>query len=205
MRPNDATPPKVPLPDALRTLGTPEPPPADLEEHVLGALAARGELRRPAAGQARPAGPAPSRASPWLRAAAAVAAGVLLFAAGALAAGRDAPAVAEGPRYALLLLPGPALSAATGEDETARVERYRVWAGALARDERLVHAEKLGAAVALVSADGVIDAPPDGAADALLGFFIIVADSDADALAAARASPHAREGGRIAVVRIEAT
>jgi hypothetical protein len=202
---DDPGPPRVPLADALRALGTPEPPPADLEARVLAALAARDEVRPAAAGVGRPAGTAPFRAAKWLRAAAAAAAGVALFTAGALVARRDPPALAEGPRYALLLLPGPALSAATGEEEAARVERYRAWGERLAGDRRLVSAEKLGAAVALVSADGAIDAAPDEVAPALLGFFIIVADSDADALAAARASPHAQEGGRIAIVRIEPT
>ena len=206
MRRDDARPPKVPLADALHALGTPEPPPANLEARVLGALAARGEVNAAAADPS--AGPAPSGArqpARWLRAVGAVAAGVALFAAGALVSRPAAPAVADGPRYALLLLPGPALADATGTEEEARVERYRAWAGRLARDERLVHAEKLGAAVGLVAADGVVDDAPAPAAGALLGFFIIVADSDAAALDAARASPHAQEGGRVAVVRIEPT
>jgi hypothetical protein len=207
MRPGESGSDRVPLDAALRALRQPEEPPRALEDQVVARLGAAGAL---ASGGDAPAGGGlrgrryGSRGT-WLRAAAAAIAGVALFAAGVVAGSRPAPASADGPRYALLLLPGPALATLSADEELERVARYRAWAGRLAADDRLVLAEKLGATVGTVAADGRAAAARPSPADEVLGFFIIVADSDADALAAARESPHAAEGGRIVVVRIEST
>jgi hypothetical protein len=206
VRRSESDPDRVPLDEALRVLRQPEEPPHALEDRLVVQFAAAGALRR---SPDAPAATMPIRArhwsrGTWPRAAAAAIAGVALFAAGVVAGTRSAPAVADGPRYALLLLPGPALATLSPDDELARVARYRAWAGRLVAEDRLVLAEKLGATVGTVAATGTV-APARPEADEVLGFFVIVADSDAAAIAAARESPHAAEGGRVAVVRIEPT
>lgn len=212
-RHDESRPGRVPLDDALRSLRRPEDPPPELEERVMGRLIATGAVARSetvretyAADRKSPT-PTPTnrRWAPrqWQRSVAAALACVALFAAGVFAGSRQDASVADGPRYALLLLSGPGLEPAGAVEEAERVREYGAWAGRLAADDRLVLAEKLGATVATIDANGSIDQPAP--ADEVLGMFVIVADTDADALAAARASPHAAAGGRIAVIRIDPT
>jgi hypothetical protein len=179
----------APLDRALHGLAGPVPPPARLEDRVVAELAARALLRT---GGRR-------RHSRTLLAAAAA---VMLFAAGAYT-GAHRGAVAEGPRYALLLLDGPGYVAPPPGGETAAVERYREWAAGLRRDRALVLAEKLGATVAVLrGSDGGAAASVESG---LLGVFVVIAPDDAGAVAIAAASPHVARGGRVAVVRIDPT
>ena len=180
--------PDAPLESALRRLSRPEHPPHEVEDRIVSLLASRGWIR--GAGNRRRS----------FRALLAAAAAVALFAAGMFAGSRH-DAVAEGPRYALLLLGGPGYAAPSAGEEQAIVERYRAWAEGLRAQGALVLAERLGDTVAVVQASGV--AVPDQSD--VLGIFIVVAQSNAEAEAIAAASPHAARGGRIAVVRNDPT
>ena len=172
----------------LRHLSRPEPPPAALEDRVVSQLTSRGLLRARGAGRR------------YLRASMAAAAAIAIFAAGTIVGARR-DGVADGPRYALLLLGGPGYSAPSGAEADAVVDHYRVWAGRLREHRALLVAEKLGGTVAVVPATGSAGAEQPE----LLGIFIVVAASDAEAEAIAAASPHAARGGRVAVVRIDPT
>jgi hypothetical protein len=215
----------LPLNDALPALRRPEEPPGELEERIVERLVAAGGIatggvvhdrtvRTPAGGgvHAHAAVRRPGRASvrsrnrsTWLRAAAAALAGIALFSAGVVAGARTGATPPDGPRYALLLLPGPEFVEAAGAAEAERVAEYGAWAGRLAAAERLVLAEKLGETVGTVGAGGLSTLATPAPTDQVLGFFIIVAQTDAEALAAARESPHAAAGGRVAVIRIDPT
>jgi hypothetical protein len=109
------------------------------------------------------------------------AAALAIFAAG-LALGRTsaapavvAPGVASAP-FLFLLEGGPV--AATPAEETRTVEEYRAWAVKLRDDGRAVSGERL---------------------TDVRGFFVISAASLDEANQLARASPHARRGGRVIV------
>lgn len=130
----------------------------------------------------------------WLR----LAASIALFAAGAVAgAAWSAPAddAAPGqPRFLLLLQGGPSLDAA---EEAQTAERYRAWAGGLAREGRFINGERLAAqaiAVPGVTVPG---------ADEVQGFFIVSAVDLADAVSVAQSSPHVARGGRVIVRPID--
>lgn len=169
---------------ALRRLGGPVTPDPSLEDRVLADLAAHHHLR-------------PVRRRHVARTVLAAAAGVLIFAAGVWF-GRTRPTVPEGPHYALLLYDGPDYAEPTPDEMPAVVERYGRWAASLRDDRSLVSAEKLGANVGVVPADGTEPIAP-------LGFFVVAAPDDDAAAAIAAASPHVARGGRVLVVRVDPT
>ena len=69
--------------------------------------------------------------------------------------------------------------------------------GGAARTGRYVTGERL--------APGSVSPDHEPGGDALEGYFVIGADSDRDAAALARTHPHARNGGRVVVRRIDPT
>jgi hypothetical protein len=165
-------------------------PPPELEQRVLATLTQRGLL-------------APHRRSgrlgPWMRVAAAIAAGVALFAAGMRAqrfSSERAVATDQSPRFALLLYGG---SEEGGEAaELARVNEYRNWARGIAGRGRYIAGEKLDTLVLDLTptnaSGGTIGGP-----EPLAGFFIVGATNAAEAEVIARSCPHLRHGGRIIV------
>jgi hypothetical protein len=165
-------------------------PPAELEQRVLATLTQRGLLA--------PRGRS-SRLGPRMRVAAAIAAGVALFAAGTLAqrlSSERSVTTDQSPRFALLLYGG---SEEGGEAaELARVNEYRNWARRIAERGRYIAGEKLDT-LALDVTPSVATGGPTRSPDALAGFFIIGAANAAEAEAFARSCPHLRHGGRIVV------
>jgi hypothetical protein len=151
------------------------PPPADLENRVVAALARGGHVR--------PARPAPRR---WLRAAAAI----VLVAAG-IVIGRmtGAPRQAGGNDF-LLLLYGSAT--ASGRTEQELVSEYSAWADSLRSDGRLVAAERLAPEARVLGGDLSAAAQP-------VGFFLIRADTRDAAMAVAESCPHLKYGGSVVV------
>ncbi len=184
---------------ALRELPRELAPRPELEERIVAALAGRGLVRVPRGGRGRIG-----------RAAAAVAAGLLLMAAGvwigrALPQGRARTIAPDAsPRFVLFLLRGQ--ESDRPEEEGARVAEYRAWARGLAASGRSVSGEKLDDREERLGAPG---APGAAAAVApeeeIRGYFVISAASLDDALAVARACPHLRHGGKIVVRPIAAT
>lgn len=135
----------------------------------------------------------------WL--AAALLAGVLLGGAGATLLSR-AGSTPAGEQFLLLLHANPG---STIEPERLQgiVAEYFAWAGQLAREDRLVSAEKLADdGGRWITAQGVASVD---AAQTIGGFFLIRADNYEAAVATARQSPHLRYGGTIEVRRIERT
>lgn len=169
------------LVEALANLPHAEPP-ATLEDRLIGALRARGDIR-------------PRRR-----------AGLILLGTAALAAAAatlwlaSRPEEPRGePEYLLLIAEGRGYQApADPAAQEALVREFAAWAGELARAGRLVSAGELEPAGAVVSAAGSTTLDT-GARSAATGYFIIHAGSTEEAERLARRSPHLRLGGTVVV------
>lgn len=148
-----------------------------LEDDVAQALRVAGEL----AEAARPRG----RSWMWRRLGAlAVGAAATVTIAVMRPWSRGAsPANAEAA-YMLLLYEDSAYRAPAPGHEGERVAEYRRWADSLRGVGRLERAAELGGA------------------GAVTGFFIVRAESEAEATRVARACPHVKYGGRVEVRRL---
>jgi hypothetical protein len=131
-----------------------------------------------------------------------MAAALVVFVVGwwAGARGGAAPGVSAtaGDRYLLLLREDASYD--RGGSETERVAEYRDWAMGLRREGRLEKGEKLAEESLPLPAGGA--ASPAVGSETVAGFFVIRADTPAQAAAIANTCPHLRYGGRIEVRRI---
>jgi hypothetical protein len=176
-------------------------PPAHLQARVMESLTARGLIA------AVPTGGRMSRTSRAIFAAAAV----LLFVAGLFAGrqtlgGAAAASANTDPRYMLLLYSDERVIAGEQGVEHDRVTEYGRWARSLAEGGRYVTGEELAKSGTLLTAPA---SQPIAESDSLtaaswrpVGFFVVSARSDADALAIARECPHLKYSGRVLVRRI---
>ncbi|HVT60063.1 MAG TPA: hypothetical protein VHR45_16905 [Thermoanaerobaculia bacterium] len=164
-----------------------EPPPS-LEERTVRALRHSGILRR-----GRPRRRLPGRA---FRLAAAA---LLLLALGFSAGRLDRGAPRAGLRY-LLLLREDRRFRVPDAGSRVLVEEYSRWAAGLRRDGSLVAGERLAAESKLLPAG---ESPLSEAR--IGGLFIVVAGSDAEALALARTCPHLAHGGSLELRKIVPT
>ena len=174
------------LADALSRLqGEVEPPPG-VEDRLVAALRARGDLR------------AKSRASRWVIGGglAAVAAAVLLM----TMLRRPAGPGNQEPRFLLLIAEDARYSPPTDSaDAQARVAEYTEWAGRLAGAGQLISAGELAYAGTDVRAEGKTPSVIDTRAGAVSGYFLVHAQSLAQAEQLAADSPHLRYGGTVVV------
>ena len=171
--------------------------PPRLKGRIMQSLLDRGLLR----------GATPVRRRLWLTAGA-MAAAILLFAAGVGIGRRSAtPAADARPSYILLLYEGsdfrlgPSLAAAEAE--------YNAWADSLqaggvgVQGRALVHtAQLLRNTPQGVRVESVDEASSQGMID---GFFIIRVTDEAEAVSIARTHPHLRHGGWIVLRPIKRT
>jgi hypothetical protein len=170
---------------AYRKLGDGGPAPARrLEDRVVDALRARGLLAR-------------TRWTP-IRLAGAVAAGLIVFMAGALWE-RSWPTASPRPagtRFVLFLEEPQGPDEDVGEADLVR--EYSAWAREQRAAGRLVEGEKLEPAALTLKGD---EAPvtASGSLPVVGGYFVVVADDLAGAVAVARTCPHLRHGGRIVI------
>ncbi len=186
---------------ALGALPSESDVPPGLEDRMVEALQGRGLVARPPTVRTM-------SVRRWRLAAAAV-----LFVAGALGgwlarglggsghATSATPASAD-PVFMLLLYPGPGYTAGGPADEDAKVAEYGEWAGRLAREGRLVHAERLHAAALVLEPGGRESPVADGQPQ---GFFLVRARSLDEAQSLARACPHLGHGGRVIVQAVNPT
>ncbi|MDQ3169881.1 MAG: YciI family protein [Acidobacteriota bacterium] len=124
-------------------------------------------------------------ARPWLG----IAAALVLFASGWMAASAyHSPPAPAGPRFMFLLFGETAAPA----DLAARAEEYRAWAIDLRRRGGRVTGERLSDEAMTVGA------PREGGTS-LGGYFIVEAPSGDAARALAENHPHARHGGSIVI------
>jgi hypothetical protein len=176
---------------ALASLPDESPVPPGFEDRVTAALRSRGLV----------SGDLPRRGVVRLGLAAAGLFGSGLG-AGWLAARTSGtrPVEPGGPLYLLLLYPGARYEPGGPADEAARVAEYGAWAGRLRHAGQLVAAEKLKPATRWL---GDEDSEADPGAPQ--GYFLVRARDDEEAEAIARACPHLRHGGRVAVQAIDPT
>jgi hypothetical protein len=152
-------------------------PPPELAHRIVGRLRRERLIARE-----------PRLRRSWTLAAAAVGL-AFAFGAGFLAAKRESSA----DRYLLLLYGEP------GPRSAARVEEYRRWAVEQRSRGREVRGERLNPEEWVVGSSGV------SSTLSLLGFFLVTAGNEADAVALARSHPHVRYGGVIVVRPIDPT
>lgn len=173
--------------DRLRAAG----PPADLEEAVVDALAARGRIAGSGGGGGDVRVPR-RRALGW--AALAAAACLAAFLAGRAISDRGAgvePTARMGTYMILLYEDASYRAPATPEARAARVREYAAWAADLRERGIEIRGEELDPAGA-----------PEGPAGVLSGFFLLEAPSAEAAEEIARTVPHLRHGGTVVVRRV---
>jgi hypothetical protein len=174
------------LADALSRMHPEVEPPPGVEDRLVGALRARGDI----AGRRR----IPIR----LVAAGFAAAAAALFVAKMVL--RPAGAVSEEPQFLLLIAEDARYTPpADSSDAQARVAEYTEWAGRLAGAGKLVTAGELAYSGTDVRAEGNSPALIDSRAGAVSGFFLVRAESLAQAEQLAAESPHLKYGGTVVV------
>jgi len=182
------------LPQQLGDLPTETEVPPDLEERTVRRLRARGLLAEP--GRARQHR---ATTTPWWALAACLAGalgGWLARGYGTSIAPHPGGDPAGGQRFVLLLSEITPLETAKSRSEL--VAEYRGWAQHLARQGRLVAAERLIAGARRL---GRVGEGPETGVEAVTGLFLVVADDWGEALAVASSCPHLAYGGGITVRR----
>jgi len=110
----------------------------------------------------------------------------------------NAPRTRRAPLFALFLLeenrgvPQP--------DPTLMEQEYRDWAAALVARGQMAFAREMHGAPVTVTTNAVRDAD---ATQVLSGMFLVYARDSSEAVALARSLPHARDGGRVLMQRID--
>lgn len=166
-----------------RLHGEVEPPPR-VEDRLIAALRSRGDIR------------GRSRAPRWLAALGVAAAAVLAF----VLLGRPTETVTDDAQFLLLIAEDTRYTPpADSAEARARVAEYGAWAGRLAGAGRLVSAGELAATGTDVRAEGMTPAVMDPRAGAVSGYFLVRAESLAQAEQLAAESPHLKYGGTVVV------
>jgi hypothetical protein len=160
-------------------------PSADAKAKTIGRLATLGLLQSTQS----------SRRPAWMSWAAAASFAAIGFLAGRMLSPAPAPEpfpnVAGGTKYVLLLT---GAGSATPEENGARREEYGAW---------LKDLQRRG-----VSADGAElvgtrhEFPEGRPQDGVVGYFVISAKGESEAVAIAKANPHLRHGGGVVVAAI---
>jgi len=172
------------LGDALSRLHAEVEPPPGVEERLVQQLRARGDIvgRR--------------RIPFWLFAAGIAAAAALVV----ILFRRPVEAGNQEPQFLLLIAEdGRYTPPADSTDAQARVAEYTEWAGRLAGAGRLVSAGELAYSGTDVRAEGKSPSVIDSKTGAVSGYFLVHAESLAQAEQLAADSPHLKYGGTVVV------
>jgi len=172
------------LADALARLHPEVEPPPAVEDRLVGALRARGDIT------------ARSRFPRWMIVAGLAAAAALAF----LLLRRPATSQSAEPQFLLLIAEDSRYTApADSAEARSRVAEYTEWAGRLAGAGRLVSAGELEYSGTDVRAEGKSPSIIDPQAGAVSGYFLVRAGSLAQAEQLAAESPHLKYGGTVVV------
>jgi hypothetical protein len=172
------------LADALSRLHPEVEPPPAVEDRLVGALRARGDIT------------ARSRFPRWV-----VVAGIAAAAALAILLLRR-PAATESaePQFLLLIAEDSRyMPPVDSTDARSRVAEYTEWAGRLAGAGKLVSAGELAYSGVDVRAEGNSPSVIDPRSGAVSGYFLVRAESQAQAEQLAADSPHLKYGGTVVV------
>jgi hypothetical protein len=185
---------------SLAALRREEPPPPAVETRLLRDLHAAGLL----SGR-----PRFSLGRLWTASRLPIAAALAAFLLGAWLGPRldlRRAAGASLPRYVLFLYQTPALEP-TPQARAARVAEYSAWAREIRKAGHLVAGEKLADQGAVLEGPGgaprAIPAQVGPDTVSLSGYFVIQAATWEEALTVARACPHLRHGGSVALRPID--
>jgi len=176
--------PDARLAEGLGRLPAEVEPPPRVEDRLVASLRARGDIRTPR-----------SRL-PWL-----VGIGVAAAAALAFLLLRRAPVpVGDESQFLLLIAEDSRYTPPADSTEVrARVSEYGAWAGRLAGAGKLVSAGELASTGTDVRAEGSSASVIDSRAGAVSGYFLVRAESMAQAERMAAESPHLKYGGTVVV------
>ncbi|HKP27943.1 MAG TPA: hypothetical protein VJU15_00975 [Gemmatimonadales bacterium] len=180
--------PDARLADALSRWHAEVEPPPRVEDRLVAALTARGDILEPRS------------LRPWL--VAAVMAALLLLAVLFLRRPETiAPAgTGEGSEFMLLIAEDARYTPpADSAEARARVAEYTDWAGKLAGGGHLVSAGELAYSGTDVRTEGKTASVIDSRGGAISGYFLVRAHSLAQAEQLAAESPHLRYGGTVVV------
>lgn len=181
--------PDARLADALSRLHAEVQPPPRVEDRLVAALSARGDIVEPRS------------LRPWLYAAGIAAALLLtvLFLRQPQAGPRPAAGGSQ-PEFMLLIAEDTLYTPpADSAEARTRVAEYTEWAGRLAGGGHLVSAGELAYAGTDVRSAGKSPAVIDTRAGAISGYFLVRAESLAQAEQLAAESPHLKYGGTVVV------
>lgn len=190
MRDDPRNEPESRLAEALSRLHPDVEPPPRVEDLLVTRLRVRGDIVEPRS------------LRPWLVAAGLAAA--LLLAVLLLRRPETGPALATGlparPEFMLLIAEDTLYTPpADSAEARARVAEYTEWAGRLAGGGHLVSAGELAYSGTDVRASGRAASVIDPRAGAISGYFLVRAESLAQAEQLAADSPHLRYGGTVVV------
>jgi hypothetical protein len=172
------------LADALSRLHPEVEPPPGVEDRLVSALRARGDI----VGRRR-------RTPLW-----AFAAGIAAAALVVTMLRRPAEGGNQEPEYLLLIAEDSRYTPPVDSAEArSRVAEYTEWAGRLAGAGKLVTAGELAYSGTEVRAEGNAPSVIDARAGAVSGFFLVRAESLAQAEQLAADSPHLKYGGTVVV------
>jgi len=175
--------PDAKLAEGLGRLPAEVEPPPRVEDQLVASLRARGDIRTPRSWR------------PWLIGLGVAAATVIAF-----LVLRRAPGRADEPQFLLLIAEDSRYTPPADSTEArARVSEYGAWAGRLAGAGKLVSAGELAATGADVRAEGSTVSVIDSRAGAVSGYFLVRAESLAQAERMAAESPHLKYGGTVVV------
>jgi len=180
--------PDARLADALSRMHAEVEPPPKVEDRLVAELAARGDIVEPRS------------LRPWL-VAAGIAAALLLAVLFLRKPETGTPSSTGGPPEFLLLIAEDTryTPPADSAEAHARVAEYTEWAGKLAGGGHLVSAGELAYSGTDVRAEGRSAWVIDSRAGAISGYFLVRAESLAQAEQLASESPHLRYGGTVVV------
>ncbi len=172
----------------LHSLPADESPTSALIDRAVNALRSEGLLVQRA-----------TPARPYVRLAAAVAAGALLFVGGYASRAFSAADAAFAPTHALLLY---GAETANDAEHERRAQEYADWATQPRATDRVLGGEALGRTSIVLNGepDAFAGASTDSAV--LTGYFLISANSAQAAAKLARTCPHLRHGGTVVVREI---
>lgn len=180
--------PDARLADALSRLHADVEPPPRVENRLVAELAARGDIIEPRS------------LRPWL-VAAAIAAVLLLAVLFVRRPEVSAPAATDEQSEFMLLIAEDTryTPPADSAEARARVAEYTDWAGKLAGGGHLVHAGELAYSGTDVRSEGKTSSVIDTKGGAISGYFLVRAQSLAQAEQLASESPHLKYGGTVVV------
>ena len=171
--------------------------PADLEDQVVWALRARGDLGASGAGHAGQKGAGRSGWPPWMQ----IAAALVLFAGGWTASSLRSPAAEVRPTgFMLLLWEGAGF--AEGRPSAEIAAEYGAWMQGASASSESITGRALSPRRTVVRTPADATSPASADEPHIGGYFMVQVETEAQAVELAQSHPHLTNGGWIEVVQL---